>query len=290
VSKDLEHVVHKRVLYIVKPLLHDQQDGFRSGKSCITQLLDVAYNMIGKALDCGKEMDMIYLDFSKAFDSVPHDKLIFKLSQFGITGPLLDWFCDYLSGRKQRVVVDGFSSSYLDVTSGVPQGSMVGPLLFLIYVNDLPDAAKHSTVQMFADDSKCYKIINNPHDSYLLQSDLQALCLWSSTSKFEFNLKKCSGIKFSRKRCIESPAYFLCSSQIPFQSTQKDLGILKWSPHISNIVSKANRMLGFLRRNCTYLNDINCRCSLYLTLVCTHLCYGSEIWAPQTTYRDQWRS
>ncbi|CAB4031048.1 Hypothetical predicted protein, partial [Paramuricea clavata] len=97
-------------------------------------------------------MDMIYLDFSKAFDSVPHDKLIFKLSQFGITGPLLDWFSDYLSGRKQRVVVDGFSSSYLDVTSGVPQGSIVGPLLFLIYVNDLPDAAKHSKVPMFADD------------------------------------------------------------------------------------------------------------------------------------------
>ena len=290
VSKALEHVVHNRVLYIVKPLLHDQQHGFRSGKSCITQLLDVVYN-IGKALDCGKEMDMIYLDFSKAFDSVPHDKLIFKLSQFGITGPLLDWFSDYLSGRKQRVVVDGLSSSYLDVTSGVPQGSIVGPLLFLIYVNDLPDAAKHSKVPMFADDSKCYKIINNPHDSNLLQSDLQALCLWSSTSKLKFNLEKCSGIRFSRKRCIESPDYFLCSSQIPFQSTQKDLGILitnnlKWSPHISNIVSKANRMLGFLRRNCTYLTDINCRRSLYLTLVRTHLCYGSEIWAPQTTSRD----
>ena len=178
------------------------------------------------------------------------------------------------------MVVDGLSSSYLDVTSGVPQGSIVGPLLFLIYVNDLPDAAKHSKVQMFADDSKCYKIINNPHDSNLLQSDLQALCLWSSTSKLKFNLKKCSGIRFSRKRCIESPDYFLCSSQIPFQSTQKDLGIfitnnLKWSPHISNIVSKANRMLGFLRRNWTYLTDKNCRRSLYLTLVRTHLCYGT---------------
>ncbi|CAB4021276.1 Hypothetical predicted protein, partial [Paramuricea clavata] len=157
VSKALEHVLYNRVLYIVKPLLHDQQHSFRSPKSCITQLLDVVYN-IGKVLDCGKEMDMIYLDFSKAFDSVPHDKLIFKLSQFGITGPLLDWFSDYLSGCKQRLVVDGFSSSYLDVTSGVPQGSIVGPLLFLIYVNDLPDAAKHSKVPMFANDIKpnCY--------------------------------------------------------------------------------------------------------------------------------------
>ncbi len=96
VSKVLEHVVHARILYIVKPLLHPQQHGFRSQRSCITQLLDVVNN-IGKALDCGKEIDMIYLDFSKAFDSVPHDKLIVKLQQFGITGPLLDWYSYYLS-------------------------------------------------------------------------------------------------------------------------------------------------------------------------------------------------
>ena len=103
VSKVLEHVVHTRTLCVVEPLLHPQQHGFCSRRSCITQLLDVVHN-IGKALDCGKEMDIIYLDFSKAFDSVPHDKLIEKLQQFGITGPLLYWDNNYLSGRKQRVV------------------------------------------------------------------------------------------------------------------------------------------------------------------------------------------
>jgi hypothetical protein len=114
VSKVLEHAVHARTLYIVKPILHSQQHGFRAGTSCITHLLDVVHNIV-KPLDCGKEIDMIYLDFSKAFDSVPHDKLIVKLQKFGITGRLLHWYNDYLLGRKQRVVVDGVSSSYLDV-------------------------------------------------------------------------------------------------------------------------------------------------------------------------------
>ena len=290
VSKVLEHAVHARTLYIVKPLLHSQQHGFRAGRSCITQLLDVVHN-IGKALDCGKEIDMIYLDFSKAFDSVPHDKLIVKLQQFGITGRLLHWYSDYLLGRKQRVVVDGVSSSYLDVTSGVPQGSIVGPLLFLVYVNDLPDAAEYSKVPMFADDSKCYRVIETSHDTQLLQSDLHSLSNWSSTSELKFNLKKCIGIRFSRKRLIESPEYSLNHELITLKSSQKDLGIiisnnLKWSPQITNIVSKANQMLGFLRRNCIHLTDLKCRRSLYLALVRAHLCYGSELWAPQSTSKD----
>ena len=115
--------------------------------------MDVTHR-IGKALDCGKEIDMIYLDFSKAFDSVLHDKLILKLHGYRIAAPLLNWLTDYLSEQKQRVVIDGISSGYLDVTSAGPQGSILGPLLFLIYVNDLPDAGNHSMVPMFAD-SKC---------------------------------------------------------------------------------------------------------------------------------------
>ncbi len=225
---------------------------------------------------------MIYLDFSKAFDSVPHDKLIVKLQQFGITGPLLDWYSDYLSGWKQRVVVDGVSSSYLDVTSGVPQGSIVGPLLFLVFGNDLPDAVEQSKIPMFADDSKCFRVIETPYDTELFQSDLHSLCNWFSTSDLKFNLKKCTGIRFSRERLIESPEYSLNHQQITLTSSQKDICIiitnnLKWSTHISNIVSKANQMLGFLRRNCTHLTDTKCRRLLYLALS-----YGSELWAPQS--------
>ena len=119
------------------------------------------FHDIGDALHSGKEADMIYLDFSKAFDSVSHPKLLLKLQQHGISGLLLNWFSDYLSNRRQRVVVNAVASSYLHATSGVPQGSILAPLLFLIYANDLTEAANHSVVPMFADDSKCYKKLRN---------------------------------------------------------------------------------------------------------------------------------
>ncbi len=145
-----------------------------------------------------------------------------------------------------------------------------------------------SMVPMFADDSKCYRVIESSQDSVLLQSDLHSLCDWSSTSDLKFNFKKCSGVRFTHKRLPELPVCNLNGEQITFSTTQKDLGIiisnnLKWSPHIFTVVSNANRMLGFLKRNCTYLTDVNSRRSLYLSLVRALLSYGSELWAPQTT-------
>ena len=133
------------------------------------------FHDVGKPLDCDNGTDMIYLDFSKAFDSVPHRKLVLKLEQHGISGSLLNWIRDYLSNGRQRVVVNGVASSYLNFTLGVPQGSILGPLLFLIYVNDLSDAANHSIVPMFADDSKCYREITKLQDRKLLQNDLDSL-------------------------------------------------------------------------------------------------------------------
>ena len=167
VSKLLEQVVHIHVSEFVQ----SSQNGFRRKRSCATQLLRVFHD-VGMALDSGKEADMIYLDFSKAFASVSHPKLLFKLEQHGISGTLLKWFTDYLNERRQRVVVDGISSSFLYATSGVPQGSIFGPLLFLIFANDLPNAAKQSTVPMFADDSKCYRQITQPRDRNLLLRSL----------------------------------------------------------------------------------------------------------------------
>ena len=185
-------------------------------------------------------------------------------------------------------MVNGVASSYLNFTSGVPQGSILGPLLFLIYVNDLSDAANHSIVPMFADDSKCYREITKLQDRKLLQNDLDSLQLWSNTWDFNFNTQKCSVMHFSRKKCLVTfHEYYLNQQRIRSTVSQCDLGILvsddlKWSSHINNLLSKGNRKLGFLRRNCFHLADVNARWLLYLSLVRSNLSHGSEVWAPQT--------
>ena len=183
VSKFLEQVVHIHVSEFAQSSLSELQHGFRRKRSCTTQLLRVFYD-VGMALYSGKEADMFHLDFSKIFDSVSHPKLLFKLEQHGISGTLLKWFTDYLNERRQRVVVDGISSSFP----------------FLIFANDLPNAAKHSAVPMFADDSKCYRQIIQPRDRNLLQSDLDSLHHWSSTRNLNFDTKKCVALRFSRRK------------------------------------------------------------------------------------------
>ena len=174
VSKLLEQVVHAHVSKFVESSLNNMQHGFCKRRSCTTQLLSVLHDL-GKALDSEQEVDIVYLDFLKAFDSVSHQNLLSKLRQYGTGGSLLKWFADYLKGRRQRVVIEGVSSSFLNMTSGVPQGSVLGPLLFLLYTNDLPSSVTHSTVPMFADDSKCYRQIITPQDRELVQENLNSL-------------------------------------------------------------------------------------------------------------------
>ena len=145
VSKVLERLIFRQVSSFIKDSLYDIQHVFRCNRSCVTQLLNVFHDL-GRALDSGTEIDLLYLYFSKAFDSVSHSKLLFKLKSFGISGQLLNWFADYLHNRKQCVVIEGVSSSFLNVKSGAPQGSVIGPLLFILYVNDLPEVTNNSTL------------------------------------------------------------------------------------------------------------------------------------------------
>ena len=144
---------------------------------------------------------MVYLDFAKAFDKVPHSALINKLSRFGISGLLRQWFQSYLSNRSQRVTLQGTKSNWLQVTSGVPQGSILGPLLFLAYIDDIAQCIQHhSKIAVFADDSKLYKIISKPSDKILLQQDLTQLSNWSHTWAMSLSMPKCKTPEYLQKK------------------------------------------------------------------------------------------
>ena len=164
-----------------------KQHGFCTGRSRVTNLVE-ALDHIGSLLDSGSQVDTIYLDMSKAFDKVSHRRLVHKLIQVGFGGNLLTWFCSYLSGRYQPVTVLGATSDKLPVTSGVPQGSILGPALFLLYVNDFPEVVSSSSrVLMFADDTKIFREIKTLDDAFSLQKDLGKLATWSYSSGLLFN-------------------------------------------------------------------------------------------------------
>ena len=152
-------------------LLSNKQHGFRKGRSCLTQLLS-HYDAILRNLNSEDETDVIYLDFSKAFDKVNHGLLLKKLKHYGIGGKLLDWIREFLVNRKQIVTVDGIHSEPADVLSGVPQGTVLGPLLFLLYINDLEKFVSTSAVASFADDTRLSASIREEGDSKLLQEDM----------------------------------------------------------------------------------------------------------------------
>ena len=148
-------------------------------------------------MDDKKPTDVIYLDFKKAFDMVPHNELLCKLWMLGITGPLWQWFKGYITDRKHYVYIKSASSSYLPVLSGVPQGSVLGPLLFLIFVNDVPTAFCNSTTYLFADDTKIAKKLSTPNDSQDIQDDIDSLLQWCSTWNMALNRDKCVAVRFS---------------------------------------------------------------------------------------------
>ncbi len=161
-------------------MISDAQHGFVRGKSCTGQLLSVLHR-ISENLDLGKQTDIVYLDIAKAFDTVDHQLLLKKLCRFGLAGNTLKWFSNYLSGRQQRVVLNGETSKTLPVSSGVPQGSILGPLLFLIYINDLPTSITSPlvNVSLFADDTKCFSIIESPTDALVLKTETTNVENWA---------------------------------------------------------------------------------------------------------------
>ena len=180
-------------------LLSPSQSGFRNKRSTVT-LLTEAVDDWAQCLEQRSTVHCLLLDFAKAFDSVPHERLLLKLSSLGIHGKVLSWLRFFLTKRKQRVVINGTFSDWAIVTSGVPQGTVLGPLLFLIYVNDLASVVKHSTVKMFADDVLLYAPANTLKECSSLQNDLTAISSWASRWQLKLNPTKCEALMITNKR------------------------------------------------------------------------------------------
>ena len=264
--------------------LHPNQYGFRKRLSCETQLISSIQDW-ASSIDSKRQTDIILLDFSKAFDKVSHRKLLHKIRYYGIGGKTNSWINAFLSGRNQQVVVNGQSSQTAAVISGVPQGTVLGPMLFLLYINDIAD---NVDLQMrpFADDSIVYREICSPEDHRTLEQDLNKLHTWARVWQMDFNITKCAIVSVTTKKKPFIHDYLMDGQQIPRCENQDYLGVtinhkLSWKPHITKIKNKANRTLGLIRRT-LHAAPQQVRKQAYEARVRPTLEYATCAWAPHT--------
>lgn len=285
-SKLIEHIIFSQIMhhYDTNNVLHDSQHGFRAGRSCETQLIMTAEDL-ARSLDQKDQVDAIALDFSKAFDRVPHERLLLKLRHYGIRGELQQWIRSFLTDRSQRVVVDGQASDTIHVSSGVPQGTVLGPLLFITFINDISHGIT-SKLRLFADDCLIYNPIHDISDHHALQRDLDRLHQWSLTWQMKFNTEKCHLLRFSLRRNNIEGNYLLGNTQLTAVQNYKYLGLtfshnLSWQKHIDGIASKSNQMLGLINRNLRRSSQ-KIRQQAFFSLVRPRLEYCATVWNPST--------
>ncbi len=282
--KIMEHIIASQVMQHLEKnnILYNLQHGFRSKRSCETQLISFIQDL---AKDNNNiQTDVIVMDFAKAFDKVPHKRLLYKLEYYGIKSNTLKWIGDFLHDRTQTVNLDGEQSDKIAVTSGVPQGTVLGPILFLIYINDFPEYLQHSTLRLFADDSIIYRNIKNEQDACKLQQDLDAAAKWEKDWLMSFHPDKCSILRVTTKRNPVVHDYILHGHTLTTETATKYLGItiqsdLKWNQHIDNITSNASRQLNFLKRNLKVTSE-TIKERAYKSLVRPKLEYSSCVWDP----------
>ena len=265
-------------------LLSEKQFGFISGRSTVLQLIQVLEKWT-ETLDQGGCVDVVYCDFMKAFDKVPHQRLIQTLRHYGVTDPLLGWIGQFLNKRKQRVLVNGSSSTWQSVISGIPQGTVLGPILFVAYINSLPGVVTNSDIYLFADDTKVFKSIFSEKDCEQLQKDIDAMNKWTDTSLLKFHPDKCVSMRIGKSQ-VKEGQYTMGPDkhQLSKSEVEKDIGVfidekLSFDTHISAKVNKANQMMGTIRRTYEYLDESSFLL-LYKALVRPHLEYANQVWAP----------
>jgi hypothetical protein len=282
ICKVMEKLIKKAITshLMVHNIITETQHGFRKDKSCLSNLLDF-FEEIYDCLDKGNSVDILYLDFAKAFDKVPHKRLTKKLYASGIRGCILQWITNWLTDRRQMVQIGNKKSNWIDITSGVPQGSVLGPALFVIYINDI-DEGLISKISKFADDTKLCSIVNNEEGANILRTDLEKLYQWSIEWQMPFNIEKCAVMHIGKRN--QGFQYKMGENFLRTTDEEKDLGIIvnknmKTSRQCKGAANKANMMLGFIRR--TIISREKCIIlNLYKTLVRPHLEYCVQAWSP----------
>ena len=288
VSRILERLVRRFIISFltVNRVLNTTQHGFQSRKSTDTALLSF-YDFVTKNVDQGYIVDAIFLDMAKAFDVVPHDQLIRRIADCGISGSLLRWISEFLCFRKQKVRIGSDYSELQRVTSGVVQGTVLGPLLFSMYVNSIDDAVTHCHVLKYADDIRLFLSIpkDNMHDyMVLIQNDINAMVKWVDDAGMNFNVQKSFHLRFGR--ISNTTQYSVKDVRIPLVATAKDLGVrvnvnLCWNEHIDYCVLKANQRLSLIYK-CFNFKSKHIILTLYKNCVRPILEYGSIVWNPFT--------
>lgn len=287
-SKIFERLVHDKLQEYFVDKLDVHQHGFIKNKSTLTNLSHYV-NYVSSNLDAKYEVHAIYTDFSKAFDTVNFNILLSKLKSHGVGGTVLKWLNSYLINRKLQVAFAGYKSESFSPPSGVPQGSVLGPLLFNIFINDLGNLL-HCKYLLFADDLKIYICIRSSEDCGILQNDLNSLANWCRRNKLELNIEKCKFMPFSLKRIPQEANYHINGVQLERVTAIRDLGILfdtklKFKSHITTCLSKSYRMLGFVMRLAKEFSQPKCIDILYNALVRSQIEYLAPIWTPhQSTY------
>jgi hypothetical protein len=285
--KVLERIIRRKIVDHMNgnDLFSKLQFGFREKRSTALQLLYCLEDWL-ELLDEGTAVDTCFLDLQKAFDTVPHQRLLRKTDSYGIKGKILKWIQDFLSNRTQHVVVNGTSSTPQKVRSGVPQGSVLGPVLFILYVNDMPEAVQ-SSLLLYADDAKMYRPIRSTADVEQMQTDIDALQVWATKWLLTFHPAKCKVMRIG-SRDTPTTSYHMttehATTTLAWSTLEKDLGVLvdnqlHFDEEISARVKKANNIVGIIRRSFLHLNEKSFAL-LYNSLVRPHLEYAASVWLP----------